>query len=76
MNNDLKDLYQEVIMDHNKSPCNFRKIDNPDCRAEGYNPMCGDHVVIYMKFRDGIIEDITFQGVGCALSQASASHMT
>jgi nitrogen fixation NifU-like protein len=73
---DLDELYQEVIIDHNKNPCNFRKIENHDSSAEGYNPMCGDHFTVYLKFKNDIIEDISFQGVGCALSKASASIMT
>lgn len=73
---ELEDLYQEVILDHNKSPRNFRVIENPDRRAEGFNPLCGDHVTVYLRLRDGLIEDISFQGSGCAISKASASMMT
>jgi nitrogen fixation NifU-like protein len=73
---DLDDLYQEVILDHNKSPRNFRVIENADHHAEGYNPLCGDHVTVYVQLEDDIIKDISFQGSGCAISKASASLMT
>jgi len=73
---ELEELYQEVILDHNKSPRNFRVIENADRRAEGFNPLCGDHVTVYLRLRDGLIEDISFQGSGCAISKASASIMT
>ena len=73
---ELEDLYQEVILDHNKSPRNFRVIENADRKAEGFNPLCGDHVTVYLRLRDGLIEDISFQGSGCAISKASASIMT
>lgn len=73
---DLDELYQQVILDHNKSPRNFRTIDNADRNAEGYNPLCGDQVTVYLKLADGVIKDISFQGSGCAISKASASMMT
>lgn len=73
---ELEELYQEVILDHNKSPRNFRVIENADRKAEGFNPLCGDHVTVYLRLRDGLIEDISFQGSGCAISTASASMMT
>jgi len=73
---DLEDLYQEVILDHNKSPRNFRAMGNSSHKAEGYNPLCGDQVTVYVRLRDGLIEDISFQGSGCAISKASASMMT
>lgn len=73
---DLDDLYQEVILDHNKSPRNFRVIEHADHRAEGYNPLCGDHVTVYVNLDNGVIKDIAFQGSGCAISKASASLMT
>lgn len=73
---DLDDLYQEVILDHNKSPRNFRAMANASHQAEGYNPLCGDQVTVYLRLRDGRIEDISFQGSGCAISKASASMMT
>jgi nitrogen fixation NifU-like protein len=73
---DLDDLYQEVILDHNKSPRNFRAMADADRKAEGYNPLCGDHVTVYLRLKDGMIDDISFQGSGCAISKASASMMT
>jgi nitrogen fixation NifU-like protein len=73
---ELDDLYQEQILDHNKSPRNFRVMENASYRAEGFNPLCGDHVTVYVRVRDGRIEDISFQGSGCAISKASASMMT
>jgi nitrogen fixation NifU-like protein len=73
---ELDDLYQEVILDHNKSPRNFRAIGDADRKAEGYNPLCGDEVTVYLKLENGRIKDISFQGSGCAISKASASLMT
>ncbi len=74
--NDLRDLYQEVILDHNKRPRNFRIIPEPTHRANGVNPLCGDQVSVYLDIQDGVIKDIAFQGAGCAISSASASLMT
>jgi nitrogen fixation protein NifU and related proteins len=73
---ELDELYQEVILDHNKTPRNFRVMADANRKAEGYNPLCGDQVTVYVKFEDGIIKDISFQGSGCAISKASASMMT
>jgi len=73
---DLQDLYQEVIVDHNRSPRNFHKLEDANRTAEGYNPLCGDQLTVYMKVVDGIIEEVTFEGAGCAISIASASLMT
>ena len=73
---ELDDLYQEVILDHNKSPRNFRAMAGANRRAEGYNPLCGDQVTVFLQVEDGIIKDISFQGSGCAISKASASMMT
>ena len=73
---DLGELYQEVILDHNKNPRNFKKLADANRSAEGYNPLCGDHVTVYVKLEDGVISDISFQGSGCAISKASASMMT
>lgn len=73
---ELNDLYQEVILDHNKSPRNFRSIDGANRIVKGYNPLCGDQYVLYVRLGDGLIEDIGFQGSGCAISKASASVMT
>ena len=73
---ELRDLYQDVIIDHGKRPRNFRTLADASCTAEGFNPLCGDQLRIYIKLADGVIEDIAFQGAGCAISQASASLMT
>ena len=73
---ELKDLYQEIILEHNKNPRNFGKMENCTHKAEGYNPMCGDHYSIYLKVKDGIIQEVTFEGAGCAISKSSASMMT
>ena len=73
---ELDDLYQEVILDHNKSPRNFRVMAEANRQAEGYNPLCGDHVTVFLQVEDGVIKDISFQGSGCAISKASASMMT
>ena len=73
---DLKDLYQEVIVDHNRSPHNFGKLAGADRKLEGFNPLCGDRLTIYLKLDGGSISDISFDGSGCAISIASASLMT
>ena len=75
MSSDLEELYQEVILDHNKRPRNFRAIENGR-KAEGYNPLCGDRLTVYLRLADGVIADASFQGAGCAISKASASLMT
>ena len=75
MSTELEDLYQQVILDHNKRPHNFRAIEDGQ-RAEGYNPLCGDRVTVYVRVENGRIEDVSFQGSGCAISKASASMMT
>jgi nitrogen fixation NifU-like protein len=76
MFDDLRDLYQEVIFDHNRNPRNFRVMDNPNREVEGFNPLCGDRLTLYLKVADGIIQDASFQGSGCAISTASVSLMT
>ena len=73
---DLSELYQEILLEHNSKPRNFRKLDNPDHTADGYNPLCGDRISLYLKVKDGVISDVGFQGSGCAISRASASLMT
>ena len=73
---ELRELYQEIILDHNKSPRNFREIDKADYVQEGLNPLCGDHYKLYMVFEDDKIKDISFKGSGCAISKASASLMS
>jgi nitrogen fixation NifU-like protein len=72
----LRELYQEVILDHNKSPRNFRKMDDATKHIEGYNPLCGDHYTIYVKMDGDVIRDVSFEGAGCAISKASASVMS
>ncbi len=76
MSDDLSELYQEVILDHNKSPRNRGELPDANRTAEGYNPLCGDHVKVFLKVRDGIVTDVRFEGSGCAISVASASMMT
>jgi nitrogen fixation NifU-like protein len=73
---ELDELYQEVILDHNKSPRNYRTMAHANRKAQGYNPLCGDQVTVYLQLQDGVIKDISFQGSGCAISKASASMMT
>ncbi len=73
---DLRELYQEVILDHSKNPRNFRKLEGANRTAEGYNPLCGDHFHLYLRMDGDRIADISFEGSGCALSKASASMMT
>lgn len=76
MNGELRELYQEVILDHNRQPRNRRKITAPDAVADGHNPLCGDKVTVYLKLDAGKIADVSFEGSGCAISTASASLMT
>jgi nitrogen fixation protein NifU and related proteins len=73
---DLRELYQEVILDHQKRPRNFHKLEQANRHADGYNPLCGDKVSVYIQFEDGVVKDIGFLGSGCAISTASASMMT
>jgi nitrogen fixation NifU-like protein len=73
---DLKALYQEVIIDHNRHPQNFHKLDDATAVAEGFNPLCGDRLTVYIKREDDKIADVSFEGSGCAISVASASLMT
>jgi nitrogen fixation NifU-like protein len=73
---DLRDLYQEVILEHSKAPRNYRELKNPDRKAEGFNPLCGDHFTVYLQMQGETIQDVVFQGSGCAISKASASMMT
>lgn len=76
MSNELRDLYQEVIIDHSKRPRNFRELGGSAHRAEGYNPLCGDEVTVYVEVEDDVVKDVSFKGSGCAISTASASVMT
>jgi nitrogen fixation NifU-like protein len=72
----LRELYQEVILDHTKNPRNFREIENASHDAKGHNPLCGDRLSLYVVVKDGVIQDVSFKGAGCAISTASASMMT
>ena len=78
MNDDLRELYQEVIVDHSKKPRNFGKLDSASSHADGYNPLCGDQVTVYVEIDkdEGVVSDVSFKGCGCAISTASASVMT
>jgi len=73
---DIRELYQQMIMDHNKNPRNFHAMPDADRMAEGYNPLCGDHFKVYVKMEGDVIKDISFDGSGCAISKSSASMMT
>src|SRR4029077_1549547 len=73
---DLRDLYQDVILEHSKAPRNFRELASANHKAEGFNPLCGDHFTVYLDLDNDSIRDIAFQGSGCAISKASASMMT
>lgn len=73
---DLEDLYQELILDHNKRPRNRCKLDEAHSQAEGSNPLCGDHLTVYLNVEDNVVTEVTFEGSGCAISTASASLMT
>lgn len=73
---DLQDLYREVILDHNRSPRNFRRLSPCSHSAEGFNPLCGDKLKVYLDVRDGRLHDVSFEGSGCAISMASSSLMT
>lgn len=73
---ELNDLYQEVILDHNKNPRNFREIENATQTADGNNPLCGDALRVYLQMEDDKVKDVAFKGSGCAISKASASMMT
>jgi nitrogen fixation NifU-like protein len=73
---DLRELYQQIILDHNRSPRNFRRLGHANRTAEGHNPLCGDKIELFVRLEADVIEEIGFQGSGCAISQASASLMT
>jgi nitrogen fixation protein NifU and related proteins len=72
----LNELYQQVILDHNRKPRNYHEIENATNTAQGYNPLCGDQLKLFVKVGDGVIEDVSFVGSGCAISKAAASMMT
>jgi nitrogen fixation NifU-like protein len=73
---ELSELYQQVILDHNKKPRNFRKLESANHSAEGYNPLCGDHLTVYLDLEEDAVKEIAFEGSGCAISKAAASMMT
>jgi len=73
---DLRELYQEILLEHNSKPRNFRKLPAANHTAEGYNPLCGDQITLYLNVEGGVVTDVGFQGSGCAISRASASLMT
>ena len=73
---DIHELYQEIIMDHNRRPRNYQVLEGADMKAEGYNPLCGDEITLYLNVSDGTIDDVGIQASGCAISKASASMMT
>ena len=76
MHPELRELYQETIFDHNRSPRNFHEMADADRVAQGHNPLCGDELTVYLRIRDGVVEAASFVGHGCAISKASASLMT
>jgi nitrogen fixation protein NifU and related proteins len=73
---EIEDLYQEMIVDHSRRPRNFGRLENATHHAEGFNPLCGDRVTVYVTLDDGIVRNVSFEGEGCAISRASASLMT
>ena len=73
---ELSELYQQVILDHNKKPRNFRKLETANYTAEGYNPLCGDQLTVYLNLEGDLVKDVGFEGSGCAISKAAASMMT
>jgi nitrogen fixation NifU-like protein len=73
---DLKELYQQVILDHNKNPRNFHKLEDANRKAEGFNTLCGDRITLYLRLENDVISDVGFEGTGCAIFKASASLMT
>lgn len=76
MSTDLRELYQQVILDHNRNPRNFREIADPTVKVDGYNPLCGDHYTVFVTLDGETIKDVSFTGNGCAISKASASVMS
>ena len=73
---ELEELYQEIVLEHNRKPRNFRKMDDPTCTSHGFNPFCGDAITLYMTLDEDVVTDVSFEAVGCAISKASASLMT
>ena len=73
---ELSELYQQVILDHNKKPRNFQRLEGANRSAEGFNPLCGDQLTVYLQMDEGVVREVSFVGTGCAISKASASMMT
>ncbi|HVE85269.1 MAG TPA: SUF system NifU family Fe-S cluster assembly protein [Myxococcales bacterium] len=73
---DLRDLYQEVVLEHSKRPRNYRAMEDATATAQGFNPLCGDQLTLYLKVQDGVVKEVSFVGQGCAISKASASLLT
>lgn len=73
---ELSELYQQVILDHNKKPRNFRRMEDATQSAEGFNPLCGDQLTVYLRTENGVVDEVSFEGSGCAISKAAASMMT
>ena len=73
---DLRDLYQEVVLEHSKRPRNYRAMEDATSTAQGFNPLCGDQLTLYLKLQDGVVKEVSFVGQGCAISRASASLLT
>jgi nitrogen fixation NifU-like protein len=76
MRSDLRELYQETILDHSKKPRNFREMPEATGHAQGFNPLCGDKATVFVRLEDGVVKDVSFKGAGCSISTASASMMT
>ena len=76
MSGDLRDLYQEVVLEHSRRPRNFRAMEDATASAQGFNPLCGDQLTLYLKVKDGVVKEVSFVGQGCAISKASASLLT
>ena len=76
MDDDIRDLYRDMVMEHSRKPRNFRRLASPSCSAEGFNPLCGDQITLDVDLENGAISEVSFEGSGCAISKASASLMT
>ena len=76
MDDDIRDLYRDMVMEHSRKPRNFRRLASPTCSAEGFNPLCGDQITLDVELKDDVISEVSFEGSGCAISRASASLMT
>ncbi len=76
MSSELRELYQEVILDHSRKPRNFRELEAASAQADGFNPLCGDRLTVFLRLEDGVVKEASFKGAGCSISTASASMMT